>query len=84
MRQRVAVRGVLGSEVVTLHSTLKTFTLGLPAHIDDLAGLEAVDFDLAADFDTLEIRFFSAELPQTTTGLHSRLGEMASNGLINA
>src|SRR5690606_27660576 len=51
MRQRVAVGGVTHAEVPALDRALEALALGDALDVDDLAGLEDVGLDLAANLE---------------------------------
>ena len=62
MRQRVAVRGVLGPEVVPLDGAGVALAYRGTDDVHFLARLEEIDFDLAAHLEVTFVGFVETEL----------------------
>ncbi len=67
MRQRVAVGRVLHAEIVPLDAALEALALGDAGHVDDLALLEHVDLEFAAELDVVDR--VDAEFPRAAARL---------------
>src|SRR5690606_19818861 len=83
MRQRVAVRRVAHLEVPALDRALEALALGHALDVDDLADLEDVGLDLAADAEVADLVVGDAQLPQATAGFDLGLGQVAGFGLVD-
>src|SRR5690606_9934251 len=81
VRQRVAVRRVAHAEVPALDRALEALALGHALDVDQLADLENVGLDLAADFEVADLVGGDAQLPQAAAGLDLGLGQVAGLGL---
>src|SRR5690606_3103598 len=81
MRQRVAVRRVAHAEVPALDRALEALALGDTLDVDQLADLEDVGLDLAADLEVGDLVVSHAQFPQAAAGLDLGLGQMAGLGL---
>src|SRR3546814_15059359 len=68
MRQRVAVRRVAHPEVPALDRALEVLALGHALDVADLADLEEVGLDLAANADVGDLAFGHAPFPHATGG----------------
>src|SRR5690606_38027803 len=62
VRQRVTVGGITHGEVVALDRALEALALGHALDVDDLADLEDVGLDLAANGEVTELVVGNAEL----------------------
>src|SRR5690606_11897661 len=83
MGQGVTMGCVLCAEIPTLDYTSKALTFGLTSDIHQLTCLKQGQRDLLANFLISQLRCFSAELPLTTTCLHTRLREVTCSRLGN-
>src|SRR5690606_35704565 len=83
VRQRVAVRRVAHAEIPALDRALEALALGHALDVDDLADLEDVGLDLAADAEVADLVVGHAQFPQATTGLDLGLGQVAGLGLVD-
>src|SRR5210317_1021605 len=80
MRQRVAVRVVLTTEIVALDRAGKALADRGPGNVDFLPGLEKLNRQLAAWRKVRALIAFKTELPEPATRFHPGFGEMASLG----
>src|SRR3546814_5553210 len=69
-------------EVPALDRALEALALGHALDVDDLAGLEDVGLDLAADLEPADLVGFHAQFPQAAASFHLRLGEVAGLRLV--
>src|SRR5690606_41143684 len=83
MRQRVTVGSVTHGEVVALDRALEAPALGHALDVDDLADLEDVGLDLAANGEVTELVVGNADLPQATAGFNLGLGVVAGQRLVD-
>src|SRR5258706_15814213 len=74
VRDRVAVACAVGREVVALDHPGEALALRDAGYVYDLAHLEYVDPDLAAELEIRELAFRDAEFAQHVPRLHRRLG----------
>src|SRR5882762_1621118 len=84
MRDRVAVGGAVGREMVTLDHAGKTLADGDALHVHLLPDLEDLDADLAADLQVGEVLGPGAEFAQRVAGFDTRLGEMPGEGFADS
>src|SRR6266446_4721337 len=84
MRDRVAVGGAVGREMVTLDHAGKTLADGDALHVHLLPDLEDLDADLAADLQVGEVLGPGAEFAQRVAGFDTRLGEMPGEGFVDS
>src|SRR5207249_11687102 len=84
MRDRVAVAGAVGREMVALDHARETLADRDALDVHLLADLEDLDADLAADLQVGEVLRPGAELAQRVASLDTRLGEVAGNSLVDA
>src|SRR5438445_5099220 len=84
MRDRVAVAGAVGREMVALDHAGETLADRDALYVHLLADLEDLDADLAADLQVGEVLRPGAELAQRVASLDTRLGEVPGNSLVDA
>src|SRR6266436_273460 len=84
VRDRVAVGGAVGREMVTLDHAGKTLADGDALHVHLLPDLEDLDADLAADLQVGEVLGPGAEFAQRVAGFDARLGEMPGEGFVDS
>ena len=82
VRDRDTVRGRAAAEIVALHDAGVALADGRARHVDDLAGLEQIDLELAAGARSVPSSPDEAELDQRLARSDLDLGVMARRGLL--
>src|SRR5690606_37716969 len=71
------------AEVPALDRALEALALGHTLDVDDLAGLEDVGLDLAANLEPADLVGFHAQLPQAAAGFDLGLGQVSGFRLVD-